>query len=250
MTPLERSRFAAESANEEAPQRLGPLGSARRWMDQTTETIRSHHGWTSGLGDCCSDCKSCCVVMICQSTVVGQLLERLTRRKWTCVVVSSLLWLGALANLCADWYTPSCSGYMDDNHDGTVSDHELARNIDANQDGEASVSEMEGAMQPYLDCQGAYYASTPFLLTTFLGSSFMLGVCVLTWCIRAQIRKRDNIPPTVCSGLDDCICALCCLMCTQCQIMRHEGLVGSKYRLFSPDGSTTFGGFSEMEEEV
>ena len=33
MTPLERSRFAAEHANEETPGSLGPAGSAREWID-------------------------------------------------------------------------------------------------------------------------------------------------------------------------------------------------------------------------
>ena len=113
MTPLERSRFASEEANEDAALPLGPLGSARQMVDQVRQNVRSHHGWTTGIGDCFSDWKSCFAVMICEATVMGQLVEHIWRRKYSCVIVSTVLWIGAIGNLVGNFYSPPCADYLE-----------------------------------------------------------------------------------------------------------------------------------------
>jgi len=244
MTPLERSRFAADSAISEEAQPLGPAGSARQWVDQTRESIRSHHGWTSGLGDCAADCKTCCAVCFCQPVVVGQLIERVYRRKWSCLLITVLLALGASGNLFATWYEPPCEKVYDMDHDGELTHEEL--NADANGDGMITTTELVDKVSPYYDCQQDFYTSGRFIAASVLGVLFVVSACCLTMLVRAHVRKRDSIPVTICSGLDDCICAALCMSCVQCQILRHEGLVEGRYRLLSPDASTTFGGLAQM----
>lgn len=151
MTPLERSRFAADSANTEEAQPLGPAGSARQWVDQTRESIRSHHGWTSGLGDCAADCKTCCAVCFCQPIVVGQLIERVYRRKWSCLLITAFLALGASGNLFATWYEPPCEKVYDTDRNGELTHEEL--NADANGDGTITATELVDKVSPYYDCQ-------------------------------------------------------------------------------------------------
>jgi Cys-rich protein (TIGR01571 family) len=246
MTPLERSRFASEAANnDEVALPLGPLGTAREFLNSTRRNIRDHHGWTSGIGDCMSDWKSCCAVLLCEATVMGQLTERVWNRKYTCIIVATLLWAGAIGNLVATWYTPPCSVSVDENGDGYVSQEEMAA-LDPNQDGFITTGELAERTDTYYDCEEAYYLSWRYGLASTLAVLFLAGMFTLTMLVRRHIRKRDSIPVTVCSGFDDCICAVVCLPCAQCQIMRHEGLVGDKYRLVSPNGTTNFDGTAPM----
>ena len=241
MTPLERSRFAADSANgEESPMPLGPLGSAREFINTTQENIRTHHGWSSGIGDCCADCKSMIAVTACQATTTGQLVERTWRKKNSCICVAAILWMGAIGNLVVNYYSPVCTAGMDVNGDGAVNQAELAKGLDANADGLISQDELADKTEDFYDCEQAYYTSGRYAIASLLGSIFVVGLAVLTMLLRRHIRKRDSIPVTVCAGLDDCVCAVVCLPCVQCQLMRHEGMVGDQYRLVSPDGANSF----------
>ena len=86
-------------------------------------------------------------------------------------------------------------------------------------------------------CEGAYYESWQFLLASTLGSTMLIIMCLLTMRLRSFIRERDNIPTTLCAGMDDCVLACCCMPCVQCQIMRHEGMVASRYTIVSCDGT-------------
>ena len=196
------------------------LGSARQWVDETRQNIRSHHGWSTGIGDCCSDCRSCCAVMVCEPTVMSQLVARVARRRQAFYVAAALLWAGAIGNLISLWYVPPCHLVYDANDDGRVNAQELYANVDPNDDGIVTGEELAMNAQPYNDCQTKYYSSWQFILASVLGSLFIAGMCLMTMLVRAHVRKRDSIPVTVCSGLDDCICALCCLMCVQCQLMQ------------------------------
>ena len=75
--------------------------------------------------------------------------------------------------------------------------------------------------------------------TLFATLSFLLSLCLwgFTWAIRRRIRTRDRIPATCCGcGLDDPVCALFCMPCVQCQVMRHEGMTYGRYDLCSPTG--------------
>ena len=159
----------------------------------------------------------------------------------SCIVIATVLWIGAVGNLISTWYLPSnCDDYMDVNSDGVVNQQELMVAADSNQDGLITGNEMRAGVQPYYDCQSRYYSSAAFITFSTLGGIFLCGMCCLTMLVRRHVRHRDNIPATVCAGLDDCLCATCCLPCAQCQIMRHEGLIGAKYKLFSPNGSVGF----------
>ena len=248
MTPLERSRFAAEQANEEVAQPLDPIESARQMVDRVRQNIRSHNGWSTGVGDCASDWKSCFAVMCCSPTVMGQLVERIWRRKYACIVVAVTLWIGMIGLLFSTFYSPPCAAYLDTNSDGVITQQELTNDIDANSDGAVSGQEVVDKVQPFYDCEGAYYSSARYVLASTLGSTFLLCACCLLMSMRAHIRNRDEIPVTVCAGLDDCLCAAACLPCVQCQLMRHEGLTGKDYRFISPDGTADFHGFSRVDE--
>ena len=64
--------------------------------------------------------------------------------------------------------------------------------------------------------------------------------CVLTCASRMAVRRRDGIVertqwpvPSFCI---DCVYATCCTGCTQCMMLRHEGLGGGQYELCSRDG--------------
>ena len=76
--------------------------------------------------------------------------------------------------------------------------------------------------------------ASPTSFLGFLASAFM---CLTVCQVRQAIRKRDAIPESHCQGCEDLCCAWCCNPCTQCLIMRHEGLVKGKYSLTSPIGN-------------
>lgn len=70
---------------------------------------------------------------------------------------------------------------------------------------------------------------------------FFWGVFIfVVQAVRGTIRRRDNIPEESCGGgCEDCCCALFCNPCTQCQILRHEGLGGGRYDLLSSTGGSS-----------
>lgn len=212
MTPLERSRFASEAAN--GPQ-TGALDSARAWLNSARQNIASHHGWTSGCADCLQDGKSCIIVIFCQACVTGQLAERVWRRKYLCATVATLLSICALASLTERLMPLPCAGEAP--IDYTYGDDD----------------------SQFVACASAYYSSGWYVSLAVLGWLFCLGSCVITAMVRAHIRRRDQIPATVCEGADDYCCACCCLPCTQCQIIRHElgRTSAERYRFLSADGS-------------
>ena len=90
----------------------------------------------------------------------------------------------------------------------------------------------------YAFCDGIYYSSAQYAIASILAGIFGCGMCVLTTLVRSYIRERDSIPATLCAGLDDVTCAICCLPCVQCQLMRHEGMTQGRYHLTSSDGTT------------
>ena len=171
--------------------------------------------FNSGLCDCFNDCCSCCAVSFCAPTVVAQLTERvLNPGRHTCVIVGLFLWSGALINVCLQ--EPPAQG----GEDVTVS---VGDDIMFHVSG----SESSGS-------------ESPWYIGAFAGV-MSLALFILTCQVRRTIRRRDNIPATVCAGaIDDVLLSCCCLCCVQAQIMRHEGLIGGRYKLTSNDG------FAEM----
>lgn len=203
-----------------------PLDSARQWINDTRRNIISGHGWTSGIFDCCSDCKSCWVVMVCGPTVTGQLFERVYSKKWVCATLATILWLCAIGNFWYSWLAPPCGGEV-------YSFYQYS--YDENSDGDTAT-----ATPPAVAACKKYNSSPWPVLGALAASTIFLLMCFLTAYVRHFVRTRDSIPPTIgCGILDDLVCGGCCTACVQCQIMRHEGLT-ERYKLVSPDGVQDF----------
>jgi len=81
-------------------------------------------------------------------------------------------------------------------------------------------------------------ASTPWelKLAQFCLLVAQLLTCAVVCSARAAIRRRDRIAPGPCCSdcCEDVCCALCCNPCSQCLILRHEGVTSGKYSLCSP----------------
>ena len=124
---------------------------------------------------------------------------------------------------------------------------EIADAIDTNDDNRITISEVASQQQLVFDCESTYYNSWNYALFSVLGSGFVALTCVMTMLVRARVRKRDQIPVTLCAGLDDCVCAIVCTPCVQCQLLRHEGLGDGIYDVTSADGAPADGsGFQQL----
>jgi hypothetical protein len=79
-------------------------------------------------------------------------------------------------------------------------------------------------------------------LLSALSTIGAIALLLITCFLRTKIRERDNIPGACsenacCSTFEDLCCAAFCMCCVQSQMMRHEGLTGSRrYELLSSDG--------------
>ena len=75
------------------------------------------------------------------------------------------------------------------------------------------------------------------------GVGQLVGLCanvivfLIVCSVRGAIRKRDGIPPQVCGEAEDCCCSFWCVLCTQCQLWRHEKVACPDYSLCSPTGA-------------
>jgi len=199
--------------------------------------LRSHAGWSDGLGDCLADRKTCLSGMACLPITTGQLVQRTCGIKKSCITLSVILWVCALANIVSNWWAPNCGVDADLNDDGRTMQGEVMDVLDTNDDNVVTLQELVGSQETIYSCQHLYYSSPFYMLMSFLGGSFIFATFVITMLVRAHIRKRDNISHTICAGLDDCCCALVCTPCVQCQLLRHEGLGEGRYELTSPDGA-------------
>ena len=161
---------------------------------------------------------------------MGQLVQRyVCRGKFTCMLLATVLWVGAVANLYVTFFKPQCGD-----------PYWYAQTADAASDKVVPPTDEEyaKALEEWRACEDAYYSSSNFAVASVLSTIFASGMCVFTMLVRSFVRDRDRIPATLCAGLDDCVCALCCLPCVQCQLMRHEGMTGGRYKLVSSDGSS------------
>lgn len=255
MTPLEQSRFAAGVAMAaDAPRGglYGALESVRQTLDTARQNIISHHGWTSGVCDCLLDCTSCCAVIWCLPTVLAQFAERVWKIKHTCAFVAVLLWIVTVAQLIYQLYVPSCSlvpcppscldasscseceiSEVQSGQSRLVFDSETQQVRVAPVQMKLSVT--RASLEACKTVQ-AYYDSPFFLGIAAVAFVFLPMTCLLTMALRAHIRKRDEIPPTIMAGLDDCLCALACSLCVVSQAMRHEGLTHGRYKILSTSG--------------
>ena len=74
-------------------------------------------------------------------------------------------------------------------------------------------------------------------LTGAANFALLITVTILVCYIRERSRREYKIAPHCCGDCEDCCCALCCNVCTQCQIFYQEGFPHSKsYLLYQPTG--------------
>ena len=250
MTPLERSRFAAglaQSAGAEGLEATPLVDSARAWMNSTRQAIVSGHGWTSGLFDCLLDFRSCFAACCCGPTVAGQLGEKVLKRRGMCLFFTFFMWICLVAKLFTAWYEAKCTLEPCADSDTlcrevVLDSGRFALRYDEKTNTNSLVpiyANYSVTVESYEACQdaGESYSSWWWYTAVALTWAWFFGMCLLTTFVRSKIRRRDNIPPTVMAGLDDCICATLCMPCVQAQIMRHEGMAKEKYHIFSQDGS-------------
>lgn len=170
-------------------------------------TVPSTGGFSSGLCDCCSDCCSCWASGLCGLTVVAQLVQRtIYTKKGTCLALAVLLWTGVVFQIVFSEPTTEWTAYVE---------AEDADQFDL-------VKEQSGGI-------GSILAA--------IGGLIGFATCILLCLVRRFVRQRDSIPDACCTGFDDCILSCCCSCCVIAQLMRHEGLVGGRYKLTSPEGT-------------
>ena len=187
------------------------LGPAHRYM-----------GFSSGLCDCFSDCCSCWAVVCCSPIVLAQFMQRImNNKKGVCLVVATVLWISTVAGWVQSWAqgTTGIKGidwaaYSYDASDGT----------------------------PPTPDGRSWCVGWTFVIVSLVASIFGLACFLITCALRMHIRKRDGIPAACIGGCcDDCCHACFCSCCVLTQVMRHEGLVGGRYKLTAEDGVSTGG---------
>ena len=161
--------------------------------------------------------------MCCAPITAAQLFTRFFSESWCssippsllCICLALFLFIGLSANTQAGAMPPQGSIARDDGHGQIV----------YTADGEPII--LDTAVQPISPMLG------------MIGAAASCISCLIVCNVRRFIRKRDGIQEEHCQGCEDLACAACCNPCTQCLIMRHEGLVVGKYSLTSPIGTPT-----------
>ena len=173
--------------------------------------------WRHGHFDCFGDCMVCCSVFCCNAVTTAQIYEKAVRANLInrvcgfmgCMAVFLLL---IFCYAMHDIFQ-AAEGYS---------------NFDNLQNYWNSVNTPGGKTAIPLESQLAEFFLFVASLTT----------CCIVCNVRKAIRTRDQIPasccPDSCESCDDCCCTLFCGACTQCLLLRHEGVTSQKYSLCSP----------------
>jgi hypothetical protein len=131
--------------------------------------------------------------------VLAQLWARtVPGARGTCIILAAFLWVAAVA------------GWLVSNHPhGAVTEKHPHGALGAN---------------PYVNVLG------------LLSLAGLLSSCVIIMLLRKFVRRRDGIQPGDCQCCcgNDCCLATFCGACATCQLMRHEGLTGVRYKYCSP----------------
>lgn len=161
-----------------------------------------------GLASCCNDKKVCLAVCCCSFITTGQLYERVTGSKGSCIKIAALIGLCFLVQMAL---SSRC----------TV----IKESVYYTEAGPVRIQETTFSNDP--------------VCTVFNVSGFVAAVTILFVLtkVRTLVRAKYNIPPTCCGSCDDICCACCCGPFVQCQLFRHLGTMeNSKYALQSPTG--------------
>lgn len=173
--------------------------------------------WRHGLCDCFGDCCVCMAVCCCWAVTPAQIYEKAVRanlcqRTMGCGCMGIFLLL-ALLYILNDVFNSIAYSYYNNITFADCCDQEFWESL--NQDN----SDHKWAFEVAEVC--LFFAS--------------IITCCIVCHVRQQIRRRDQIPATICpETCEDCCCAWCCGPCTECQLLRHEGVTSAKYSLCSP----------------
>lgn len=188
--------------------------------------------WKTGVCGCCEDCSTCCAVTWCYPCIpLGQLWERVKGPNGICLKIALLLAalvmgivllqsIGVVKGMEAAydygyWYGKT--------HPGSVINGRLTPS--------AAAEVQAGATENYRARSGQYLD-----IAQFLSVIVFIIVIILLIKLRAHIRQRDQIAETQCNGCEDCCCAFWCAPFLTCQLLRHEGLTGTNYKLCNAKG--------------
>ena len=164
--------------------------------------------WSDGLFSCLNDVPICLVSCCLPPVIVGQLYERATRRRGSCVLI--VLFVGGVGLAATAFTSTWCS--------------------------QCSVSGSRGL--PHISCSdGAPPPHVCGYINTASTACFLV-MASLVILARAAIRREYHIAPPCgcdgCGGCDDCCVSVCCLPLAAAQATRHLQAVDSADRSFAP----------------
>ena len=173
--------------------------------------------WRHGLCDCCGDCMVCCAVCCCNAVTTGQIYEKAVRAN----LINRIAGMGCMAVFLLLIFC-----YVGHNilvATGTYNqfDSQMYQGEDGTWYSNREDSSMEAPWQTQLAESVLFIAS--------------IVTCCIVCNVRKAIRTRDQIKPSCCPDCcDDACCTMFCGACTECLILRHEGVTSQKYSLCSP----------------
>lgn len=173
--------------------------------------------WRHGLCDCCGDCMVCCAVCCCNAVTTGQIYEKAVRAN----LINRMCGMGCMAiflllTVCyaLNSIFQSAGGYY-------YSDFQIYWNETS---GEWYSNKGDDADVPWEAQVAEFFFFVASIVT-----------CCIVCNVRRAIRTRDQIPASCCPDCcEDACCACFCGACTECLILRHEGVTSQKYSLCSP----------------
>ena len=162
--------------------------------------------WLDGLFSCLNDVPICLVACCLPPVIVGQLYERATGRRGSCVLIVFLVGgLGLFATAATSVWCSQCS-----------------------------VSERGG--MPHVSCAGGGHPPPVCGFVNTVSAACVVAMVALVMLARAAIRREHKIAPACgcdgCGGCDDCCVSFCCLPLAAAQATRHLQAVDKASRPF------------------
>jgi Cys-rich protein (TIGR01571 family) len=191
-------------------------------MGPSTPLVPPAEGkWRSALCTCCGDMCICMSVCCCHAVTAGQLYERAVQKNMlsripmvSCLTVTLIILVLELSqNITSYIFT---SAHYQQNVFGDVDTSGLFKaeywqNMTMHSLGAGD-----------MDRVASHHATIILGVSELAALLALFCMCAITCTVRAAIRKRDNIPSNCLGGFEDCVCAACCNVCTQCMLLRHE----------------------------
>ena len=157
--------------------------------------------WSTRLFGCCEDPLLACNMCVCPCSATGQVYERATQSRGSCLWVSGLLWvLFFITQSLQSTGNAFSEAYMEE-------------------------SIQDAAPMTILSAVAGTFA----LFSTVASTYFL---CVS----RRLVREADGIPEGGCGPCDDCCVSYWCGCCSLTQMFRQYGVTGEKYRACTASG--------------